>query len=84
MDPECTGSPQQLGIVTSLFKLKKLFVVDDKMFMTCYNFESFQISSLMNQMGDHSPSTVRRNGLKMENKHPNFRVDREWVVKTHN
>lgn len=58
------------------------------MFMSCYNFESLQTSMFTGTAtatDEMSPthSCLRRKAHKLE-KFANFRLERDWVVRTHN
>jgi WD40 repeat protein len=82
IDPEKPGSTCQLGIVTSTYSdsLRKLFVADDKMFLTCYNFDSLHsnIFEAINAEQNNKMIGGRRNAQYM-----NFKLDIVWRSRTH-
>lgn len=86
IDPEKPGSNYQLGILTSAYSasLRRLFISDDKMFLTCYNFDSLH-SNIFGTGMEHSNSKAlggRRHAAKLD-KYSNFKLEMMWCVRTH-
>jgi WD40 repeat protein len=87
IDPEKPGSAYQLGIVTSVYSssLHKLFVADDKMFLTCYNFDSLHSNTYGTVNFEQTSNKItngRRHAQKID-KNINFKLEVVWRIKTH-
>jgi|JI6StandDraft_1071083.scaffolds.fasta_scaffold04121_7 hypothetical protein len=86
IDPEKPGSTYQLGILTSAYSasLHRLFVSDDKQFLTCYNFDSLH-SNIFGPTMDQSSCKLaggRRNAAKLD-KYANFKLEVMWCCRSH-